>query len=259
MDSFRFTLRGSSHLSTQHRNRNQVSAGRGAPATDSTATTERPSRWPAVIFDLWDTLVEFPLDVIAARDAAIAHELAVDTDELRSTWLRLEAEWETTPLMPSLELLCRELGAHDFDLKKLCRLRLEYMRQALQPRAEVIEMLQELRRRGLRLGLITACSGDVPMVWSETPLDGLFDATIFSCEVGLCKPDVRIYRRAAAALRLPPARCLYVGDGGHDELAGAAQAGMTPVLLRSQRTSTRPDLLGWTHEIDTILATPSLL
>jgi putative hydrolase of the HAD superfamily len=182
-------------------------------------------RWQAVIFDLWDTLVEFPWKLVEARDAAIAGQLAVDADRLRSAWLRLEPVWETRPLMASLQLLCRELGVHDPDLEQLRRLRLDHKQRALKPRADVTETLRELRRRGLRLGLITACSGDVPVVWSETSLAEFFDTTVFSCEVGFSKPDARIYQQAAERLHVPPESCLYVGDGGHDELAGAARAG----------------------------------
>jgi putative hydrolase of the HAD superfamily len=155
----------------------------------------RSRRWRAVIFDLWDTLVAFPRQLIAERDAVLAEALAVDPDELRSVWLRLEPTWDSEPLMSSLELLCAELGVvGDCDLEQLRGIRLEYMRQALRPRREVIETLRELRQRGLRLGLISSCSGDVPIVWNETLFVELFDATVFSCEAGLRKPDVRIFR-----------------------------------------------------------------
>ncbi len=214
--------------------------------------------WRAVIFDLWDTLVPFPSELIAERDAALAETLAVDPEELRSGWLRLEPVWQTGPLMPSLELLCAELGARDTDLEQLLALRLEYIRRALKPRREVIETLSELRRLGLRLALISNCSGDVPVVWGDTSFAGLFDATVFSCEAGLRKPDVRVYGKAASELRVPRSRCLFVGDGGSDELAGAARAGMTAVLLRTGKRSA-PAAPGWTHEINKIPAVLSLL
>jgi FMN phosphatase YigB (HAD superfamily) len=58
-------------------------------------------RWRAVIFDLWDTLVEFPRELMAERDAVLAEALAVDPDELHSAWLRLEPTWETEPVSTS--------------------------------------------------------------------------------------------------------------------------------------------------------------
>jgi putative hydrolase of the HAD superfamily len=63
-------------------------------------------------------------------------------------------------------------------------------------------------------------------------LAALIDVAAFSCSVGMAKPDQRIYLSACEALSVAPAECVYVGDGGDDELQGALEVGMTPVLLR---------------------------
>ena len=62
---------------------------------------------------------------------------------------------------------------------------------------------------------------------------GKFDATVFSCDVGVSKPDPRIYEIACEQLEVEPADCLFVGDGANDELPGAERAGMTAVQLRA--------------------------
>lgn len=56
-------------------------------------------------------------------------------------------------------------------------------------------------------------------------------AEVFSCSVGLRKPDPRIYLLACEELGVEPAEALFVGDGDNDELAGAERVGMTAVLL----------------------------
>jgi putative hydrolase of the HAD superfamily len=215
--------------------------------------------WRAVIFDLWDTLVEFPWDLAKAHLSEMADQLGVDADRLRMAWQKLEPAWETTPLTASLQLLCRELDVKDPDIEKLRDLRLAYMRRAIKPRVDVLETLREMRRRGLRLGLISACSGDVPTVWGETPLADLFDVTVFSCMVGVCKPDPRIYRIAVTELCVQADRCLYVGDGGHDELRGAARAGMTAILLQTGTEPSSPKAMGWTSRISAIPEVLNLL
>ena len=48
--------------------------------------------------------------------------------------------------------------------------------------------------------MISVCTQDVPQVWDETPLGGKFDATVFSCDVGVSKPDPRIYEIACERL-----------------------------------------------------------
>jgi putative hydrolase of the HAD superfamily len=57
-------------------------------------------------------------------------------------------------------------------------------------------------------------------------------------QVGRCKPDPALYLAACRRLGLDPADCLYVGDGGSQELTGAQRAGLTAVRLAA------PDLAG---------------
>ncbi len=80
----------------------------------------------------------------------------------------------------------------------------------------------------------------MPGIWDELPLAGLIDVPIFSCTVGLMKPDPRIYRLAAEGLGVEPSDCLYVGDGIGRELAGAAEVGMHPVMIRTPDYSAHP-------------------
>jgi putative hydrolase of the HAD superfamily len=110
-------------------------------------------------------------------------------------------------------------------------LRRPVTQQGLVPVPGARETIEELRRRGLRTGLITVCSEDVPQLWPETAFHGLFDAEVFSCSVGLRKPDPRIYRLALDELGVEPGEAIFVGDGANDELGGAERVGMTAVML----------------------------
>jgi len=116
-------------------------------------------------------------------------------------------------------------------LAEIVELRRPVTLQGLVPVPGARETIEELRRRGLRTGLITVCSEDVPQLWPETAFQGLFDTEVFSCSVGLRKPDPRIYRLALDELGLEPAEAVFVGDGANDELAGAERVGMTAVML----------------------------
>ena len=109
-------------------------------------------------------------------------------------------------------------------------------------------VVEELRRRGQKLGMISACSQDVPEVWERTPLGTLFDSTVFSCSVGVSKPDPEIYALAAEELGVEAGESLFVGDGANDELPGAERAGMTAVQLRvpGERLTTEGDR--WTGD-----------
>ena len=127
----------------------------------------------------------------------------------------------------------QDLDGLEGDIDELIALRRDWAKRTLVPRADALETLAELRRRGHRLGLISVCTEDVPHVWDTTPLAGTLDATIFSCDVGVSKPDPRIYEIACERLEVEPSECLFVGDGANDELPGAERVGMTSVQLRA--------------------------
>jgi len=55
---------------------------------------------------------------------------------------------------------------------------------------------------------------------------------VLSSSAGVKKPDPRIYQLAVEQLAVEPKDCLYIGDGDSQELTGAAQVGMHPVLIR---------------------------
>ncbi len=67
--------------------------------------------------------------------------------------------------------------------------------------------------------------------WAESPLAGLFEVEIFSCEVGCVKPEPAIFHRCLDALGLKPKECLFVGDGGSNELIGAKEVGLSTVFV----------------------------
>jgi putative hydrolase of the HAD superfamily len=187
----------------------------------------------AVIFDLWETLVPmFPADEGEKAYAAMAARLGADGPAFVELWRERREFRETRPLAEAMRALCEELSLGTDGVEGAIAVRREFTRAALVARPGALEVLRELRRRGLRLGLITVCTEDVEELWPETPMAELIDAPVFSCSAGMNKPDARIYALACDRLGVDPVDCLYVGDGRSDELRGAERAGMRAVQLR---------------------------
>ena len=189
-------------------------------------------RFRAVIFDLWQTLVPWNLDEANRFYDEMADHVGVDRERFRTVWAARREDRETGPIADHLRAIVDELEAEG-DVDQLIELRRDWAKRTLVPRADAIETLAELRRRGHRLGLISVCTEDVSHVWDETPLGGTLDETVFSCDVGISKPDPRIYEIACERLEVEAADCLFVGDGANDELPGARRVGMTAVQLRA--------------------------
>ncbi|HEX3646811.1 MAG TPA: HAD-IA family hydrolase [Pseudonocardiaceae bacterium] len=93
----------------------------------------------------------------------------------------------------------------------------------------LVDAVLTARRHGLRTALVSnADSLDVP--------DGLFDTVVISGEVGVAKPDRRIFQLAAERLGLEPAECVFVDDLAGYVLA-AVQVGMVGVHHRDVATT----------------------
>ncbi|HET8652837.1 MAG TPA: HAD family hydrolase [Gaiellaceae bacterium] len=188
-------------------------------------------RYRAVIFDLWQTLVPWPVEGAKRMYDDLAAHFGSEPDRFRELWLRGRRDREVGPMEPHLRSLAEELGSEG-DVAAAVVIRREWTLEHLVPRPEAIPTLAELRRRGHLLGMISACTAEVPEVWEQTPFGGLFDSAVFSCSVGVSKPHRRIYEVACEELGVTAGDCLFVGDGANDELPGAERAGMTALQLR---------------------------
>jgi putative hydrolase of the HAD superfamily len=201
----------------------------------------------AVVFDLWDTIVDFVPDEGDALHRRIADRLGVPFERFQEVWYTDDAirSRNTGPIAPCFGAACATLGV-EADVDELVGWRRDLTQRALTPRAGLVETLDELRARGMRVGLISNCTEEVADVWPETSFARLFDVAVFSATAGLAKPDPAIYRLAARELGVEPSECVFVGDGANDELRGARDVGMTPVLIhRDGQEPFWEDLRDW--------------
>ena len=100
----------------------------------------------------------------------------------------------------------------------------------------VADTLAALSERGIRLGIICDVGfTPSPALLAHLERHGLvkyFDHWSFSDEVGVYKPDPRIFTHALDGLGRPdPASCVHVGDRKRTDVAGARAAGMRAVRI----------------------------
>jgi putative hydrolase of the HAD superfamily len=195
----------------------------------------------AVLFDFFGTLTR-----AVARGRAhqhIARWLGCDprafTAELNDTFLE-RARGGYGPPARALRRVTDAVGARPSrsQLALAQPLRVAAIRADTQLRNDAVPVLRALRARGLRTGLISDCGPELPDYLPTLPVAPLLDTCVYSIEVGVCKPDPEIYRIACRRLSVHPHDCLYIGDGGSQELSGARSVGMTAVRLAA------PDLAG---------------
>lgn len=94
-------------------------------------------------------------------------------------------------------------------------------------RSEAPAVLETLRRRGLRLAVISNIISR-KLVSHNLAAYGVahyFDAIVTSADLGIRKPDPRIFLETARRMSLPPGACAYIGDTVSRDIAGARRAG----------------------------------
>ena len=110
-----------------------------------------------------------------------------------------------------------------------------HIRDYAEPIPETLEILQKLKARGLKMAIVTNITPEL-LEHQHKKVDALgiahlFDAIVYSAELGVHKPDRRIFDHAASLLGVPNEQCLFVGDDPDSDVTGALQAGMEAVWL----------------------------
>jgi len=115
--------------------------------------------------------------------------------------------------------------------RKILLKREERMKRALlSVDNKVLEILGRVREKGVKIGLISNADIIDIKYWNDSPLSAFFDSVIFSCDVGILKPETEIYQLAMKRLNVKPEESIFIGDGGSNELFGARRAGMKTIF-----------------------------
>ncbi|MDR3248779.1 MAG: HAD family hydrolase [Treponema sp.] len=185
----------------------------------------------AVIFDLFYTLIN-PLDPAYMQNSEY-EVLGMSREDFERRNTANYETWAGGSIRDPVEIVRRIVAGLDFtegQIHAAAQARIERVHQGLLgTAAKNLEMLATLRERGIKTALISNADVIDTWHWKESPLAAYFDATVFSWEVGILKPDPKIYTLALERLHTA-GECLYAGDGGHQELRGAKEAGLSTVL-----------------------------
>jgi putative hydrolase of the HAD superfamily len=112
--------------------------------------------------------------------------------------------------------------------------------------------LQQLRARGLSIGVVSNSDGRVAQFLEHAGLSPFLDFVVDSGVVGVEKPDPRIFEIACERGNVRPDEVIHVGDLYEIDVVGARNAGITPVLIDPWGARENPDC-------DTVRALPELV
>jgi HAD superfamily hydrolase (TIGR01549 family) len=106
---------------------------------------------------------------------------------------------------------------------------------------DVLDTMQALVDRGLRLGLISNSHRCLVSFQAHFALEQLISVAVSSAEFGYLKPHPRIFRAALDQMRVAADEAVMVGDSLPHDVLGARQAGMRGVLIARGGCAARPD------------------
>jgi putative hydrolase of the HAD superfamily len=96
---------------------------------------------------------------------------------------------------------------------------------------DVAPALDELKKRGLILGLISNVDRDINSLYEGLGLPGWLQLKITSQDVGFNKPQPQIFRAALEQAKVKPEEAIYVGDQYEIDVLGANGVGMRGILI----------------------------
>ena len=158
------------------------------------------------------------------------------------------------PLMlehAALQLRYLELPAHPYQ-QQLAAGFCDAARQAS------VGVLTALHQR-FTLGVISNFYGNVATLCQECGLAALCDVIIDSAQVGVSKPEQRIFTLALEQLGRTPQTAAYVGDSFERDVLGARAAGLRTIWLRGLESRVCPDPSMVDATITTLEELPAVL
>ncbi len=186
----------------------------------------------ACIFDMFETLVTLFTGRIYFSDD-FARDMDIPYDVYRPLWHETDNDRTTGKLTigEAAESVLKKLGRYSPEaVEHLLMKRHESMSDTFEATPEeTYFLLKELKKRGIKAGLISNCYSDERDMIRASLLMPYIDSVKLSYEQGIKKPDPKMFLDIANDLGVSPSECLYVGDGGSNELQAATASGMTAV------------------------------
>lgn len=193
-------------------------------------------KYKAVIFDLFETLItEWGHKKYTKSE--MSADLGIEREKFDFFWDEKEEARYLGDISfeDSILYVCKKCGktVDNSVLSAIVDKRVETKSVCFEyVNPDVYMLLEKLKAMGLQTAIVSNCSPDEVTPLKESGIYKYFDEVILSYDVHMKKPDSCIYEESAKRLGVAPGECIFVGDGGSDELPGAKAAGMTAVQAK---------------------------
>lgn len=161
--------------------------------------------------------------------------LALDDDLADAFWSKLTVDWleaigRPAELAEALTLAAPELlYGENSDMFELFD--------------DVVPLLDSLDALGIRVGVISNWDYSLHRVLKAREIHHRFEHVVASLQVGVEKPDPRLFHHALERFGVAPAEAVHIGDNPLDDLQGAKDVGMRAYLIDRSHSESRDPIL----------------
>lgn len=186
----------------------------------------------AVIFDMYETLITL-YESPPYFGSHMASDAGIEEERFQAIWRGAETDRTVgnITLEEIVEQILKANGCYsETVMRRIVNKRIRSREEVFEHlHKDIIPMLRALKEKGVLIGLISNCFSEEAEIIKKSVLYPYFDAVCLSFDEGIQKPDPTIFFRCLEKLNVQAEYCLYVGDGGSNELEAAETVGMKAV------------------------------
>ncbi len=219
---------------------------------------DMPLRGESIVFDLGNTLIFDPFDQLkeVVGDEAVGlarNDFGVELDKQKflDAWSRAndETNWQFASHFsqeePWIQVGLKEASVAEevrillgLQILVIYRRKFKELLEHDPRRLELRETLEQLKRRGKHLAVISndrSFATKSMLTWIG--ISDLFDHVMTSEEIGIEKPDPKVFEIASKFFGKPISDIIYVGDDPVRDVDGAHKAGAKAILYMPPKAS----------------------
>ncbi len=197
----------------------------------------------AIIFDFDNTLekwLPFEEEVEAHLAREVSQTYGLDADAFKKEFDRIKVDYLESHSFPQdygrdvwFSEALAHFGVNDVDVQPLVEHYWNLLVDLVEPFPGTHETLQKLKDEGYLLGLLSDGDGVVRQYKDrrirKLCLEEYFDAIVTSDELGVNKPNPRVFREITFRLGVSAHECVMVGDNPPKDLISAKELGFVTV------------------------------
>ena len=214
------------------------------------------SRFKGVLFDAGDTLItaDPPVHEVALTVAnqffpdlappLLLSALAAARAFFRKYYVNYSSRDENrllADMAQAMRTALRETADVDIDFLPFVKRVRDSIRY--HPFPDVLPTLRSLRKLGKTLAVVSNWDPTLPTLLAELGLAEFFNFILPSAEVGVEKPDRRIFRLALQRLGVKSQEVVHIGDQYEADVVGARAVGIMPILLDRKGQARHHDVI----------------